>query len=287
MAVATAMPADSGSFERRPTLVISAADSAPQPRHRAIAVEVPLSIEYGGIAYAVMMVTPIDLQDFVIGFSLSEELIHSPADIKALEISKLARGWVARVTLDPSLMSRISERARMRVSEGSCGLCGLENLEQVMRPLPAISGKPTVGADAIFSALDALSSHQALSLQTGAAHAAAFCNEAGHIIAVREDIGRHNALDKLIGALVRSDINAERGFILLTARCSYELVEKTILARCPLLVTISAPSTLAIDRAKAHGLTLISLARADSMLAAHDPHGLFSVNQPMTSSTGT
>jgi len=245
---------------------------------RAIAGESPLSIEYGGIAYAVMMVTPADLEDFIIGFSLSEQLIASPSDVVSMEIAELEQGWVARVTLRSELMERIVERARVRVSEGSCGLCGLENLEQVMRPLPVLNKKPLGDAEAIFTALDSLSTHQPLTQATGAAHAAAFCDAQGHIRIAREDIGRHNALDKLIGALAKAGTDPAEGFILLTARCSYELVEKAVLARCPMLVTISAPSTLAIERARAHGLTLASLARSDSMLVAHDPHGLLRVS---------
>jgi len=242
---------------------------------RPVAVEAPVSIEYNGIAYAVMMATPADLRDFVTGFSLSEEIIRSPADIVAMEVAHIALGWAVRVTLVPARIEKVAERARLRVSEGSCGLCGLENLEQVMRPLPAIDARPAASPAAIFTALDALDDHQPLSRATGAVHAAAFCSPDGAIRAVREDIGRHNALDKLIGALARSGHDPREGFFLLTARCSYELVEKTILARCPLLVTISAPSSLAIERAAAHGLSLVALARPDAMLAAHDPHGLF------------
>lgn len=242
---------------------------------RAIATEAPISIEYNGIAYAVMMASPGNIEDLIIGFSLSEELIHSPEDILTLEITEIPLGWVARATLAPDHFARIAERARMRVSEGSCGLCGLENLEQVMRPLPNIDTAPQISPRALFSALNTLSTQQPLSRATGAVHAAAFCQPDGNIRMVREDIGRHNALDKLIGALARAGTDPRTGFFLLTARCSYELVEKTILARCPLLVTISAPSSLAIDRAAAHGLSLITLARPDAALVAHDPHGLF------------
>lgn len=250
--------------------------AAAEPIERPIAIETPISIEYSGIAYAVMMASPTDLEDFVTGFSLSEEVIRSPADIVAIEIAEIELGWVARVTLVPERIEKVMDRARMRVSEGSCGLCGLENLEQVMRPLPIIDARPAATTDALFTALDALADHQPLSRATGAVHAAAFCAPDGAIWAAREDIGRHNALDKLTGALARAGQDARGGFFLLTARCSYELVEKTILARCPLLVTISAPSSLAIERAKAHGLTLIALARPDAMLVAHDPHRLFS-----------
>ncbi|MGE4430479.1 MAG: formate dehydrogenase accessory sulfurtransferase FdhD [Sphingobium sp.] len=246
-----------------------------RPIERAIAVEAPVSIEYNGIAYAVMMASPSDLEDFILGFSLTEEIITAPADILAIEIAEIPLGWVARITLAPARIERVAERARMRVSEGSCGLCGLENLEQVMRPLPAIATRPALSPGALFAALDALSAHQPLSRMTGAVHAAAFCDAQGAIMQVREDIGRHNALDKLIGALARDGVAPSSGFFLLTARCSYELVEKTILARCPLLVTISAPSSLAIDRAAAHGLTLVALARSDAVLVAHDPHGIF------------
>ncbi len=243
---------------------------------RQIAIEAPVSIEYNGIAYAVMMASPADLEDFVTGFSLSEELIRSPADILSIEIAEVPRGWVARVALVTERSERVTERARLRVSEGSCGLCGLENLAQVMRALPAIDTRPAVGVQALFAALDALTDYQPLSRATGATHAAAFCAPDGTIMIAREDIGRHNALDKLIGALARTGQDARAGFFLLTARCSYELVEKTLLARCPLLVTISAPSSLAIERATAHGLTLVALARPDAMLVAHDPYRLFS-----------
>lgn len=269
------MTAGGGPASRVLGLTRISRDGSTQSIDRPIAAEVPLSIEYGGIAYAVMMVSPANLEDFVTGFSLSEGLIERPADIEALDIAEIERGWVARIALRAPLMERIYERARARVSEGSCGLCGLENLEQVMRPLPVITARPKGNAAAIFAALDRLSNHQPLTRATGAAHAAAFCAPDGAILAVREDIGRHNALDKLVGALVRTDTNTASGFLLLTARCSYELVEKAILAGCPMLVTISAPSTLAIARAVAHGLTLVALARPDAMLVANDPHGLF------------
>lgn len=259
-------------------------DGATQPIERSVAAEVPLSIEYGGIAYAVMMVSPADLEDFVTGFSLSEGLIGSPADIEMLDIAEIGLGWVARVALRSGLMDRTYERARTRVSEGSCGLCGLENLEQVMRPLPPLAARPKGNADAIFAALEGLSAHQPLTRATGAAHAAAFCAPDGTVLLAREDIGRHNALDKLIGALARAGANTADGFLLLTARCSYELVEKAILAGCPMLVTISAPSTLAIARAKDHGLTLVALARPDAVLVANDPHGLFVAHAPALSS---
>ncbi len=235
-------------------------------KSRPLAIEAPIAIEYNGLGYAVMMATPIDLHDFAVGFSLSEKVIATPGEIIDVDIFESANGWFLRVQVDPARMHPILERARQRVSEGSCGLCGLENLEQVMRPLPPIMTPVGTNGSAIFAALADLDGRQPLNRATGAAHGAAFCTNTGDVTLVREDVGRHNALDKLIGALARQGVDPASGFFLLTARCSYELVEKTIIAGCPLLVTISAPTTLAVERARAHGLTLVSLARPDAIL---------------------
>jgi FdhD protein len=235
-------------------------------KSRPLAIEAPIAIEYNGLGYAVMMATPIDLHDFAVGFSLSEKVIGTPSEIVDIDVFESANGWFVRVQVDPGRMDPIFERARQRVSEGSCGLCGLENLEQVMRPLAPISAPVGANTGAIFAALANLDGRQPLNRATGAAHGAAFCTNTGDVTLVREDVGRHNALDKLIGALARQGVDPATGLFLLTARCSYELVEKTIISGCPLLVTISAPTTLAVERAKAHGLTLVSLARPDAML---------------------
>ncbi len=233
---------------------------------RPLAVEAPIAVEYNGIGYAVMMATPVDLDDFALGFSLSEGLITSPADLIAAEAFETDQGWILRIQLQPQCIQPVIDRARQRVTESSCGLCGLENLEQVVRPLPRISAAVMANGAALFAALESLDGKQPLNAATGAAHGAAFCDNEGRVVMVREDVGRHNALDKLIGALAARGIDPATGFFLLTARCSYELVEKTILSGCPLLVTISAPTSFAVERAKAHNLTLVSLARRDAML---------------------
>jgi FdhD protein len=149
----------------------------------------------------------------------------------------------------------------------------MESIEQVLRPLPPITARIATTRLAISSALATLGDHQPLGRATGAVHAAAFCSPDGQILEACEDVGRHNALDKLIGRLALSGLSPASGFILLSARCSYELVEKTVRAGCPLLVTISAPTSLAVERAEAAGLTLIALARSDSALVVSDPHG--------------
>ncbi|MEG3125824.1 formate dehydrogenase accessory sulfurtransferase FdhD [Sphingomonas sp. GB1N7] len=234
---------------------------------RAIAVERPIAIEFNGIGYAVMMATPSDLEDFAIGFALSERLIADATSV--LEIATHARpeGDVLRVTLAPECAGGLLDRVRHRVSESSCGLCGIENLEQALRPLPTVTAQSAADHAALFRALGDLRARQPLNRETGAVHAAALCSATGEVLLVREDVGRHNAFDKLIGAMAREDRGWDGGFALLSSRCSYELVEKAALADCPLLVTISAATDLAIARAKSCGLRLVMLARNDAILA--------------------
>ncbi|WEK41962.1 MAG: formate dehydrogenase accessory sulfurtransferase FdhD [Candidatus Sphingomonas colombiensis] len=233
---------------------------------RAVAVERPIAIEFNGIGYAVMMATPADLADFATGFAFTERLVTRAAQIRDIDHVARDEGELLRVTLAAECGEAVIERARHRISESSCGLCGIENLAQAIRPLPMVRAAPCAAPEAIFRALATLSAQQPLNRETGAVHAAARCTADGEVIAVREDVGRHNAFDKLIGAMLRDGADWEGGFALLTSRCSYELVEKAALAGCPHLVTISAPTSLAIERARACGLKLTALARADAML---------------------
>ena len=241
---------------------------------RIVPVETPVAIEFNGIGYAVMMATPTDLEDFVAGFALAEGLAR-PGEIEAVELHEANGGWVARANLPASSLPRIMERARTRVSESSCGICGIDSVAAALAPIDPVETKPVVDPAAIHKALSSMRSHQRLGEATGAAHAAAFCSFDGQILLLREDVGRHNALDKLIGGLGRIGLNHEEGFVLLSARCSQELVEKTVRAGIPMLVTISAPSSLAIARAREGRLTLLALARNDSALVVNDPHRLF------------
>lgn len=240
-------------------------------KRRMLAVEQPIAIEVDGVAYAVMMASPADLEDYALGFALSEGLVETAADLRAVVVTEVPGGTILRLSLAPERAEPMLARVRMRVSEGSCGLCGLESIAEVLRPLPSITNRIAVSPTGIERALAELPGHQPDSARTGATHAAAFCTPNGRLLAVREDVGRHNALDKLIGALVRSEIDPADGFIVVSARCSYELVEKAVRAGCPMLVAISAPTSLAVDRAKAAGLTLVALARHDTMLVLCDP----------------
>ncbi len=243
---------------------ITPTDTAPATR--TLPVEMPIAVEYNGIGYAVMMATPVDLEDFAVGFSLSERIVRHAADLLDVNAHETPQGIVLRITIAQDRMEPMLERVRVRVSESSCGLCGLENLEQIARPLPPITAQMDIAPTAIFTALEGLYDHQPLNKATGGAHAAAFCTPDGAILVAREDVGRHCALDKLIGALARKGTSPASGFFLLSSRCSYELVEKTVIAGCPTLVTISTATSLAAERAKAAGLTLVALARRDAML---------------------
>jgi FdhD protein len=260
-------PAEPGSQSFR-FAVLKPGGQPVETRDRRLICEAPIAIEFNGIGYAVMMATPTDLDDFAIGFTLSEQLVESACEIVSVAKHQAEKGWIVRIQLPPARAEKILARARQRVSESSCGLCGMDNLDEVMRQLPPVTAKWAVPAGAIFAALAALRAQQALNSETGAAHAAAFCAPDGTIRLVREDVGRHNALDKLLGGLARSEIGAADGFLLLTARCSFELVQKAVIANCPLLVTISAATDLAASTAAQYGLRLVSLARPDSALAA-------------------
>jgi len=239
---------------------------------RPLAVEMPVAIEIDGIGYAVMMATPDALDDFATGFCLSERLIDDAEQLIAVDPHKAERGLLLRLTLAAEVRDRARDRVRHRVSESSCGLCGIENLEQALRPLPIVRppGEP-VRYDAIFRALADLRNNQPLGRETGAVHAAAYCEASGAIALVREDVGRHNAFDKLIGAMARGRIGWGGGFALTTARLSYELVEKAALAGCHTLVAISAPTSLAVERAAEAGIRVVALARPDAVLEALPP----------------
>lgn len=244
------------------------ADGERVPVARELAEEVPVALEFNGIGYAILMASPTDIEDLVAGFLLSERLQTAGDPVPDVALHRTADGIVARANLAADRAGALLERVRHRATDSSCGLCGIETIEQAMRPLPRVTAKCEAENDAVFRALGELAAHQPLNVRTGAVHAAALVDRHGHISHVREDVGRHNAFDKLIGAMRRGGAGWDGGFALLSSRCSYELVEKAVLANCPMLATISAPTRLAVERAAAAGLPLRVLARADAMLAA-------------------
>ena len=232
--------------------------------------EVPVALEFNGLSYAVMMATPQDLEDFAIGFALNEGLAAAPAEVTDIAVAEVKLGWIVRAKLIGLGIEKLTERVRSRVAESSCGLCGIENLAEAARPLPLVATHTAIEPAAIFVALSALRDLQPLGRTNDAAHAAAWVSPDGAIGLVREDVGRHNAVDKLTGAMARAGRPLAPGFVLSTARCSFEIVEKAVRAGANTLVTVSLPTSLAVERAKAAGLSLWVLARDDEVTLVND-----------------
>ncbi len=209
------------------------------------------------------MGTPCDVEDLATGFTVTER-IAAFADIQAVSVSAAEEGLIADVLLSPGAGQALAvARRRTLESRSSCGLCGVESLQEAVRPIPRVGVGPTVTRVAVQAALAALEGGQTLGQLTRATHAAAWCHASGDVALVREDVGRHNALDKLVGAAMRASLEPSAAFIVVTSRCSYEMVEKTAAAGVSILVAISAPTALAIRKAEAAGMTLVALARAD------------------------
>lgn len=233
---------------------------------RALAVEMPLELVFGTIPYAVMMVTPDDLEDFVTGFAMTEGVIERADDIRAIKIVQHPKGLRALIDLVPEKLSAHLARKRAMTGRTSCGVCGIEDLASLPAQDDAVKHNARISEDAIKRAIDTLAAHQPLNDVTRAVHAAAWFDRDGQFIIAREDVGRHNALDKTIGALMRSDTDAGNGFMLITSRASYEMIEKTARFGTSTLVAISAPTSLAVERAEALGITLFAIARADGAM---------------------
>jgi FdhD protein len=230
---------------------------------RLLAEETAIALTYNRISYAVMMATPADLEDFAAGFSLSEGLISTRNEIQALEIVERAEGVEVRMDLPPAQIEALRARQRWRRGASGCGLCGMESLQEATRPPVAITATMLLSPAAIRRAQSSLPAAQKLNRQTGAAHAAALCDPAGRLLAACEDVGRHNALDKLIGRAARIGFSGATAFLLLTSRISTEMVQKAAVLGCPVVVAISAPTAHAVRLADASGMTLVGVARQD------------------------
>lgn len=230
---------------------------------RPLADETPVGLLYDGCPHVVLMATPSEVEDLAVGFTLSERIARR-ADISDVIVERLDEGLQVDVRLTAEgRKGRAAARSRSMEGRSSCGLCGVTRLAQAVRPLSPLAEGLTVRRVAVEAALDALEREQALGRLTRAMHAAAFADASGALTLVREDVGRHNALDKLIGGAVRTGLDPSGGFVVITSRCSYEMVEKAAVAGFSLMVAISAPTALAIRKAEECGMTLVALARAD------------------------
>jgi FdhD protein len=230
---------------------------------RTVPEEAAVAFTYDGGGYAVMMATPDDLEDFAVGFSLAEGIVASAAEIASIDVVEHATGIELRLWLAGNSRVAFAERRRRLAGPTGCGLCGIETLAEAMRPSPRIVTSATFSPAAIRRALGGLAPAQTLHHETRAAHAAAFADPSGGIAILREDVGRHNALDKLHGALARGGLDGRAGFVVITSRVSVEMVQKTAMLGVPLLVAISAPTALAIRTAETAGITLVAVARHD------------------------
>lgn len=242
-------------------------DGAVNQSHDWLADEVPVALIFNGISHAVMLATPLDLEDFALGFGLTEGLLERPDELYGVEVQPDPAGMRIEMDVSSACFARLKDKRRSMAGRTGCGLCGTESLEQVEPPLPLLVPCITpLSPPAIAAALREMPSHQALQQRTGATHAAAWCSLDGQVRIVREDVGRHNALDKLVGAMVGSGVDARDGFCCITSRASVEMVRKAVSAGITALIAVSAPTSRAVATARRAGLALAGFARRDDLV---------------------
>ena len=270
---------------------MTAADSHPGSIHRLarrltaggsealdeiVAEEVAVALVYNGISHAVMMATPCDLEDFARGFSFTERIVEKASEVYDIDVEDMreatsVRGIEVRLEIAAQRMAGLQERRRTLAGRTGCGLCGVDSLEAALRPVPAVTGQGSVRRQAIEQAMAALPAEQRLNRFNGATHAAGWAGADGRLVAVREDVGRHNALDKLAGALMaRASAGAAwepGGFVVVTSRCSYEMVQKAAVLGATAIAAVSAPTSLAIETAEQAGIALVAFVREGRLTA--------------------
>jgi FdhD protein len=231
---------------------------------RMVPEEMPIALSYAGTTHAVMMASPADFDDFALGFSLTEGIISSPGEIESIEVEDLAVGIDIQIKLKDAANTRFQARRRRLAGPVGCGLCGIESIEEAIRSVRDVtSSSLTLTAAEIVQSVKLLSKQQPLHAETGAVHAAGFFVSGKGIIAAREDVGRHNALDKLAGALAKAGVDGSSGAVVVTSRVSVEMVQKTAAVGSPFVIAVSAPTALAIRTAEEAGMTLVALVRGE------------------------
>lgn len=244
---------------------------------RMVPEETPVALSYAGTTHAVMMASPADLEDFATGFSLTEGIVASPEEIDAITVEEAGEGIDIQIRLKDTANRQFEARRRRLAGPVGCGLCGIESIDEAMRQTRDVGASLlTLSADDIVRAVGDLSRLQPLHAQTGAVHAAGFYVPSKSIIAAREDVGRHNALDKLVGALARAGVDGSSGAVVVTSRVSVEMVQKAAAIGSPVIIAISAPTALAIRTAEDAGMTLVALVRGEEFDVFTHPHRLTS-----------
>lgn len=251
---------------RRPARRLTAGGS--ETFEETVAEEVAVALVYNGISHAVMMATPCDLEDFARGFSLTERIVERPSEIYDIELEPVGRGIEVRLEIAAQRMAGLQERRRSLAGRTGCGLCGVDSLDAALRAVPAVSDPHPVARLSIERAMAGLPDHQKINRRNGATHAAGWASADGMLVCVREDVGRHNALDKLAGALARSGGAGPGGFVVVTSRCSYEMVQKAAVIGASVIAAVSAPTSLAIETAEQAGVALVAFVR-DGRLTAY------------------
>ncbi|MDX1800997.1 MAG: formate dehydrogenase accessory sulfurtransferase FdhD [Marinobacter sp.] len=252
-----------------PTVVVTEVDvrgrNDADMKDDVVAGEVPVAMTYNGISHAVMMASPADLEDFALGFSITEGILRHPGELYDLDLISRTDGIAIDMRISAERFADLRQQRRNMTGRTGCGLCGTESLDKAIRPIPRLSHRSAISDDAIQQALAGLREHQPLQAQTGATHGAAWCSVEGRILDVREDVGRHNALDKLIGARLKTGADAStafaEGFALISSRASFEMVQKSATVGIGCLVAVSAPTALAISEARKAGQRLVGFAR--------------------------
>jgi FdhD protein len=230
----------------------------------AVAEEVPVAFVYNQRPHVVMMATPADFEDFAVGFTMSEEIVPSVTGIEDCQVVRYSQGVELQITIPPAAADALLTRGRQLVGQTGCGLCGVQTTAEALRPIRTVGASWSIEPAALWRAEASLAERQTLNKATASVHAAAWATADGSLEVVREDVGRHNALDKVLGALARQGRDASSGFVVMTSRASYELIQKATAAGIPILAAVSRPTGLAIRLAEASGLTLVALLRGTS-----------------------
>lgn len=269
-------PADRPDSVAAQVTRVRAGAIAPHAEDDRLAEETPVALEFNGISHATMLATPADLEDFAVGFSLSEGIIDSVADVRGIDVLPQCDGIVVQIEVSSACEARLKSRRRAMAGRTGCGLCGVETLPEVLRPVAPVPAGAPLPVGAVLRAMRDMRARQALHDLTGATHAAGWADASGAVALVREDVGRHNALDKLVGALARQALSAAHGVVLVSSRASFEMVQKTAAAGVGILAAVSAPTALAVRLADSAGIALLGFLRDDDATLYSHPERITS-----------